>query len=125
MGSTCCVSGLKCEYKAAQYSQCVMDEANQASCAQIWQQCGGAGWTGAGCCVEGLTCVWGNEHYSQCLRLPGSLLETDARANDASAKKRKQLRQSRRAAALESKPWLVQRKTKVVAKAAPSDPSEL
>ena len=74
-GSSCCVTGLRCEYKDSKYSQCVMDDSSTQTCAQIWQQCGGAGWTGSECCVEGLTCVWGNEHYSQCLRLPGSLIE--------------------------------------------------
>ena len=110
MGSSCCVSGLTCEYKDSKYSQCAMDEASPGSCAQIWQQCGGAGWTGSSCCVEGLTCVWGNEHYSQCLRLPGSLIQADTK-DVRVGKKRTHLRKSRRPAALESRPWLVQRRT--------------
>lgn len=117
MGSTCCVSGLKCELKDTSYSQCVMDDANVVSCAQIWQQCGGNGWYGSNCCVEGLTCVWGNEYYSQCLRLPGSLLEEKP-------KRSPRLRKSRQALTMESRPWLVQRSSTLSATTIDAD-SEL
>lgn len=105
LGSTCCVSGLKCEYKDISFSQCILDESNSASCGQIWQQCGGKGWSGFNCCVEGLTCVWGNDYYSQCLRTPGSLLEE-------AKPKRSRLRKSRQTV-LESRPSFVQRSSKI------------
>jgi len=37
------------------------------SCAGIWGQCGGVGWTGPTCCIGGTTCMEKSEHYSQCL----------------------------------------------------------
>ncbi|KAI5461889.1 cutinase-domain-containing protein [Mariannaea sp. PMI_226] len=37
-----------------------------ASCAALWGQCGGQGWTGATCCSAG-TCKYFNDYYSQCL----------------------------------------------------------
>jgi hypothetical protein len=37
------------------------------SCAGIWGQCGGSGWTGLTCCIGGTTCTEKGEHYSQCL----------------------------------------------------------
>ncbi|KAK3312999.1 acetylxylan esterase precursor [Apodospora peruviana] len=36
------------------------------SCAALWGQCGGQGWTGAKCCSQG-TCKAANQWYSQCL----------------------------------------------------------
>jgi hypothetical protein len=35
------------------------------SCASLWGQCGGNGWTGPTCCSQG-TCKLSNEWYSQC-----------------------------------------------------------
>jgi hypothetical protein len=35
------------------------------SCAGMWGQCGGSGWTGPKCCSEG-TCKFSNDWYSQC-----------------------------------------------------------
>jgi lysophospholipase L1-like esterase len=35
------------------------------SCASLWGQCGGNGWTGPTCCSQG-TCKSSNEWYSQC-----------------------------------------------------------
>lgn len=35
------------------------------SCAPIWGQCGGQGWTGPTCCASG-TCTASNQWYSQC-----------------------------------------------------------
>ncbi|KAI8631692.1 carbohydrate-binding module family 1 protein [Xylariaceae sp. FL1651] len=37
-----------------------------ASCAALYGQCGGSGWTGPTCCVSG-TCNYSNDYYSQCL----------------------------------------------------------
>jgi hypothetical protein len=37
-----------------------------ATCAAIWGQCGGNGWTGPKCCSQG-SCKAQNEWYSQCL----------------------------------------------------------
>jgi hypothetical protein len=36
------------------------------SCASLWAQCGGQGWTGPTCCSSG-TCKFSNDWYSQCL----------------------------------------------------------
>lgn len=36
------------------------------SCAALWGQCGGQGWTGPTCCSQG-TCKASNQWYSQCL----------------------------------------------------------
>ncbi|KAK4233551.1 carbohydrate esterase [Achaetomium macrosporum] len=36
------------------------------SCAALWGQCGGQGWTGPTCCSQG-TCKAANQWYSQCL----------------------------------------------------------
>jgi hypothetical protein len=36
------------------------------SCAAIWGQCGGQGWSGPTCCSQG-TCKYSNPWYSQCL----------------------------------------------------------
>ncbi|KAK3345866.1 cutinase-domain-containing protein, partial [Lasiosphaeria hispida] len=36
------------------------------SCAALWGQCGGQGWSGATCCASG-SCKVGNAYYSQCL----------------------------------------------------------
>lgn len=36
------------------------------SCAAMWAQCGGQGWTGPTCCSQG-TCRASNEWYSQCV----------------------------------------------------------
>lgn len=38
---------------------------NGGSCAAIWGQCGGIGYTGPTCCSQG-TCQVGNAYYSQC-----------------------------------------------------------
>lgn len=35
------------------------------SCASLYGQCGGTGWTGATCCSSG-TCTYANTYYSQC-----------------------------------------------------------
>ncbi|KAJ9133835.1 Glucanase [Pleurostoma richardsiae] len=40
------------------------------SCATVWGQCGGQGYSGATCCASGSTCVYSNPYYSQCL--PGT-----------------------------------------------------
>uniref|UniRef100_A0A0G4GJU6 CBM1 domain-containing protein n=1 Tax=Chromera velia CCMP2878 TaxID=1169474 RepID=A0A0G4GJU6_9ALVE len=37
------------------------------SCASLWGQCGGQGWTGPICCESGSECVVGNPWYSQCV----------------------------------------------------------
>jgi len=37
------------------------------SCASVWAQCGGQGWTGVTCCVGGSHCVRQSDWYSQCL----------------------------------------------------------
>jgi len=37
-----------------------------SSCAPMYGQCGGSGWTGATCCSSG-TCTISNTYYSQCL----------------------------------------------------------
>ncbi|KAH7104036.1 glycosyl hydrolase [Auriculariales sp. MPI-PUGE-AT-0066] len=37
------------------------------TCAAMWGQCGGTGWTGPTCCVSGSTCTYSNQYYSQCL----------------------------------------------------------
>lgn len=37
------------------------------SCAALWGQCGGQGWTGATCCVSGSTCHLYSTYYSQCI----------------------------------------------------------
>ncbi|KAK6535432.1 hypothetical protein TWF694_001892 [Orbilia ellipsospora] len=39
----------------------------RATCAALYGQCGGIGWTGATCCATGSTCTYGNDYYSQCL----------------------------------------------------------
>lgn len=39
---------------------------NSGSCAAMWAQCGGSGWTGPKCCSAG-TCKYSNDWYSQCL----------------------------------------------------------
>ncbi|EPS43068.1 hypothetical protein H072_2953 [Dactylellina haptotyla CBS 200.50] len=39
---------------------------NTGSCAAIWGQCGGIGWTGPTCCASS-TCTYSNPYYSQCL----------------------------------------------------------
>ncbi|KAL2132732.1 hypothetical protein VTI74DRAFT_3442 [Chaetomium olivicolor] len=39
---------------------------NGGSCAALWGQCGGQGWTGSTCCSSG-TCKAQNQWYSQCL----------------------------------------------------------
>ncbi|KAI0145055.1 carbohydrate-binding module family 1 [Xylariaceae sp. FL1272] len=44
------------------------------TCAALYGQCGGIGWTGATCCVSGATCQAGNDYYSQCL--PGAAATT-------------------------------------------------
>jgi len=36
------------------------------SCAALYAQCGGIGWTGATCCSSG-KCTYSNDYYSQCL----------------------------------------------------------
>ncbi|VUC37166.1 unnamed protein product [Clonostachys rosea] len=36
------------------------------TCAALYAQCGGSGWTGATCCTSG-TCTYSNQWYSQCL----------------------------------------------------------
>ncbi|KAI8813161.1 glycoside hydrolase superfamily [Cladochytrium replicatum] len=38
------------------------------SCATLWGQCGGQGWTGPTTCCAGSTCVYSNPWYSQCLQ---------------------------------------------------------
>ncbi|KAH6655193.1 glycoside hydrolase family 6 protein [Truncatella angustata] len=45
------------------------------SCASLYGQCGGIGWSGATCCSSGV-CTIGNDYYSQCL--PGSATTTSA-----------------------------------------------
>ncbi|OBT94140.1 hypothetical protein VE01_06961 [Pseudogymnoascus verrucosus] len=40
--------------------------------AEIWFQCGGAGWTGETSCVVGICCIASNPWYSQCLPCPES-----------------------------------------------------
>jgi hypothetical protein len=40
-----------------------------SSCAAVYYQCGGQGWTGPTCCVSS-TCTYSNQYYSQCV--PGS-----------------------------------------------------
>lgn len=40
--------------------------APSASCAALYGQCGGSGWSGATCCSSG-TCKYSNAYYSQCL----------------------------------------------------------
>ncbi|KAI3399458.1 hypothetical protein diail_6720 [Diaporthe ilicicola] len=40
--------------------------ASGGSCAALYGQCGGQGWTGASCCSSG-TCKSANTYYSQCL----------------------------------------------------------
>lgn len=39
---------------------------SSGSCAAIYGQCGGTGWTGASCCSSG-SCTASNSYYSQCL----------------------------------------------------------
>ncbi|KAI0395723.1 glycosyl hydrolase family 62-domain-containing protein [Xylariaceae sp. FL0594] len=39
---------------------------NPGTCAGLYEQCGGQGWTGPTCCSSG-TCKVGNDWYSQCL----------------------------------------------------------
>lgn len=34
---------------------------------QVYQQCGGIGWTGSSACISGSACVVLNDYYSQCL----------------------------------------------------------
>ncbi|KAI1308770.1 1, 4-beta cellobiohydrolase [Xylaria venustula] len=37
------------------------------TCAAIYGQCGGTGWSGSTCCASGSSCVVVNDYYSQCL----------------------------------------------------------
>jgi hypothetical protein len=37
-----------------------------ASCADLYDQCGGSGWTGSTTCCTGLWCIFENTWYSQC-----------------------------------------------------------
>jgi O-glycosyl hydrolase len=39
---------------------------NNPTCAALYGQCGGQGWSGATCCSQG-TCKFSNDWYSQCL----------------------------------------------------------
>ncbi|KAI1339226.1 carbohydrate-binding module family 1 protein [Xylariaceae sp. FL0016] len=39
---------------------------NTASCASLYAQCGGSGWSGSTCCASG-SCTYSNDYYSQCL----------------------------------------------------------
>ena len=41
------------------------------SCAVIYTQCGGIGWTGTTTCCSGLTCQYINDYYYQCLTPSG------------------------------------------------------
>ncbi|KAF3923078.1 hypothetical protein ABW20_dc0105866 [Dactylellina cionopaga] len=40
---------------------------DRATCAALYGQCGGSGYTGPTCCTSGSVCVYSNEWYSQCL----------------------------------------------------------
>ncbi|KAK3325110.1 1, 4-beta cellobiohydrolase [Apodospora peruviana] len=44
------------------------------SCASVWSQCGGIGFTGSTCCAAGNYCYAQNPYYSQCL--PGTATTT-------------------------------------------------
>lgn len=44
------------------------------SALNVWDQCGGIGWTGSGTCPAGSSCVVSNPYYSQCL--PGASTTT-------------------------------------------------
>eukprot|EP00931_Biecheleriopsis_adriatica_P097849 TRINITY_DN716_c0_g1_i1.p1 TRINITY_DN716_c0_g1~~TRINITY_DN716_c0_g1_i1.p1 ORF type:complete len:542 (-),score=81.35 TRINITY_DN716_c0_g1_i1:43-1599(-) len=114
-GSECCVSGLKCHYFDATYSQCLKDSSSAHSCMQLYEQCGGSRWSGSTCCAEGLVCVRGNEHFSQCLKQPGALVQENTRlVHGSSSLARTKLRKSKKqATVLESKPYLVQLERKV------------
>jgi hypothetical protein len=46
-------------------------QAASTSCAAVYGQCGGQGWTGPTCCVSS-TCQYQNAYYSQCLASSGS-----------------------------------------------------
>ncbi|PSR92270.1 expansin module family protein [Coniella lustricola] len=46
----------------------------QGTCAVLYAQCGGEGWTGATCCETGSSCYVTNSYYSQCL--PASEVST-------------------------------------------------
>ncbi|UKZ94651.1 uncharacterized protein TrAFT101_009505 [Trichoderma asperellum] len=43
----------------------------QQSCAAVYGQCGGIGWSGATCCVSGAQCSALNDYYSQCVPSTG------------------------------------------------------
>ncbi|KAI8616510.1 hypothetical protein BC830DRAFT_1117660 [Chytriomyces sp. MP71] len=77
-GSTCCAPGNTCVYMSKWYSECKpSSQAGAAAVTQdstdsssgtcgLWDQCGGAGWTGRTLCPVGSTCVTQDEWYSQC-----------------------------------------------------------
>ncbi|KAK6337056.1 hypothetical protein TWF718_009842 [Orbilia javanica] len=39
----------------------------QRACSNLYEQCGGSGWTGPTCCNAGSVCKYSNDWYSQCL----------------------------------------------------------
>ncbi|KAK0456280.1 glycoside hydrolase family 3 protein [Armillaria borealis] len=51
---------------------------------QIYQQCGGIGWTGSSACVSGSSCVVLNNYYSQCLPSSASSSATSTAASTTS-----------------------------------------
>ncbi|PBL00816.1 beta-glucosidase [Armillaria gallica] len=51
---------------------------------QVYQQCGGTGWTGSTACVSGSACVVLNDYYSQCLPSAASSSATSTAASTTS-----------------------------------------
>ncbi|KAI0470804.1 carbohydrate-binding module family 1 [Xylariaceae sp. FL0804] len=51
------------------------------SCAAVYGQCGGTGFTGSTCCASGSTCVASGDYYSQCM--PGEASSSSASVQTA------------------------------------------
>jgi hypothetical protein len=66
---TCSLFRVGCEMQAdPDWDLFVVEGASDPEpCAEHYQQCGGAGWSGASSCCGGRTCEIVNEYYSQCL----------------------------------------------------------
>lgn len=56
----------------------VLEDRQSTTCAAMYAQCGGTGFSGSTCCVSGSVCTYSNAYYSQCLPGTASSSSTSA-----------------------------------------------